>query len=699
VRPRRRITGRVATLTAFAPAVYYTFALAKHHAVTLERAAVVIGLAAIAIAQPIFEVVANSPEFFAARGTAAATAVTAVLAVSFGVPVALLAIERALRSVSTKTAAVFFSAAVAVLSAAATLPWIKQIEGVVFPVDAAIAFVTGVSVAAADARNRVARQFLVALGLAALVVPALFLADPVVRQTLRPFESAASLPAVERKPPIVLVIFDELPLNSLLAADGTIDAGRYPNFATFARDAYWFRNTSTVASNTSHAVPAILSGRYPTTVNDVPTIEYYPVNLFTALAPHYEISASFRFRTLCPRRACLEAGVADTVGSLLADLGVVWLHIVLPDTLANTLPPVTEDWGEFARDDAPQSRDIRNDREGLFAQFVSSIDGRPARVHFIHSMLPHMAFEYVPSGRRYHRPDYESLIFRRSRLFERSSPAYADSLHQRHLAQVGFVDHLVGSLAARLREVGAYDEALVIITADHGASYREGRSRREPEERNLSDILRVPLFIKLPGQRRGEVVDEIVETVDILPTILHVIGATAPFHLDGRSLADNRVPERASRTFIWRNRQNVAVRTVDDMSTQLAESLERKERRFGRGDPAGLYAPPNARRLLGAHRSALHTASDVRVSIRSRAQFQDVNLAADPLPLYVAGLLDTSRGEPVAVAVLVNGVVAAVTHSYRERGAHRFGTLIPESSLRNGRNVVAGVALDEPPAR
>ena len=477
MRPRRRFTRRVAIFTAFAPAVYYTFALAKHHAVTLERAAVVIGLAAIAIAQPIFEVVANSPEFFAARGTAPATAVTAVLAISFGIPVALLAIERALRSVSPKTAAVFFSAAVAVLSAAATLPWIKQIEGVVFPMDAAIAFVTGVCVAAADARNRVARQFLVALGLAALVVPALFLADPVVRQTLQPFESAASLPAVERKPPIVLVIFDELPLNSLLAADGTIDAGRYPNFATFARDSYWFRNTSTVASNTSHAVPAILSGRYPTTVNDVPTIEYYPVNLFTALAPHYEISASFRFRTLCPRRACLEAGVADTVGSLLADLGVVWLHIVLPDTLASTLPPVTEDWGEFARDDAPQSRDIRNDREGLFAQFVSSIDGRPARVHFIHSMLPHMAFEYVPSGRRYHRPDYESLIFRRSRLFERSSPAYADSLHQRHLAQVGFVDHLVGSLVARLREVGAYDEALVIITADHGASYRGGRSR------------------------------------------------------------------------------------------------------------------------------------------------------------------------------------------------------------------------------
>ena len=85
-------------------------------------------------------------------------------------------------------------------------------------------------------------------------------------------------------------------------------------------------------------------------------------------------------------------------------------------------------------------------------------------------------------------------------MFEGVSAAYADTLHQRHLAQVGFADRLVGDLIARLREVGAYDKALVIITADHGASYREGRSRRrpQPQRQNLSDILQVPILVKLP---------------------------------------------------------------------------------------------------------------------------------------------------------------------------------------------------------
>ena len=52
------------------------------------------------------------------------------------------------------------------------------------------------------------------------------------------------------------------PTNSLLTGDGTLDAERYPNFGALARGAYWFRNASTVAYNTSDAVPVILSGRY-----------------------------------------------------------------------------------------------------------------------------------------------------------------------------------------------------------------------------------------------------------------------------------------------------------------------------------------------------------------------------------------------------------------------------------------------------
>jgi hypothetical protein len=671
----------------------------RRHEVTFERGAALLGLAAVAMAQPIFEVVSNSPEFFPARSTAPATAIAAVLTICLGVPLVLLGIERAIRVVNGRGAATFHGMAVALLSAALVMPGFRRGNVLMLPWDVLISALIGLAVALAYSRIRIVRQFLTALAPAALVVPALFLVDPGVRQSFLPSESAAAVQTIERTPPIVLVVFDELPMNSLLDAGGNIDAERYPNFGALAREAYWFRNASTVGYNTVDAVPAILSGRYSTTDKAVPTLRYYPVNLFTALARHYDIFASMRFQQLCPPRACQQNSAipADTVRSLLSDLGLVWLHIVLPQKLTEELPPVVGEWAEFDRTRQTPMAGMTG-RRGVFARFASAIDDQSARLYFIHLVLPHMQFEYVPSGRRYRGPDYQTTMYRGKGLFEGVSAAYADTLHQRHLAQVGFVDRLVGDLIGRLREVGAYDKALVIITADHGASYLEGRSRRQPqpEQHNLSDILQVPLLMKLPGQRHGEIVDRMAETVDILPTILDVLGARASPRLDGRSLIDGQVPERSSRTFFLRNRFNTAPRALGDLSADRAASLERKEHRFGRGDLMALYAPSGARYLLGMNvsRSGIHPAPDVHITINNPRQFEAVKRDSDPLPLYVRGVLSTSRSDPLSVAVVVNGIVAAITHSYRERDGHMFGTLIPETALRDGNNTVAAFVVD-----
>lgn len=669
----------------------------KRHETTFERGAVLLGLTAIAIAQPIFEVVSNSPEFFPARSTPPATAIATVIAIGVGLPLLLLGIERVIRAVSSRAAALFYGLLVTALAAALVMPWFRRGELLVFPWDAVIAACIGLGVAIASIRIRLVRQFLTALAPAALIVPPLFLLNPSVRQSFLASQSAAAVETIERTPPIVLVVFDELPLNSLLDGAGNIDAARYPHIGALARESYWFRNASTVAYTTSYAVPAILSGRYAKTDKAVPTLRYYPVNLFTALARHYNIFASMRFQQLCPPRACQQnAAIAgDSMSSLLSDLGLVWLHIVLPQPLTEGLPPVVGDWAEFGRTPEVPATRTRGGRGAVFAEFVSAIDDRPARLHFIHLVLPHMPFEYVPSGRRYRGPDYQTTMYRGRGLFEGVSAAYADTLHQRHLAQVGFADHLIGDLIARLREVGAYDKSLVIITSDHGASYREGRPRRIPrlEEHNLSDVLHVPLLVKLPDQRDGQVVDRIVETVDILPTILDVIGAKASLRLDGRSLLDADAPERARRSFFLYNRLGRPPLALGDLAADRAASLERKHKRFGSGDVTAMYAPADARHLLGT-KASVRRATDVQIAINNPIQFTEVKRNRDPLPIYVRGVLTTSRNDPLRVAVVVNGTVVAIAESYQERDGHMFGTLIPEEALRDGHNTVEAFAID-----
>ena len=61
--------------------------------------------------------------------------------------------------------------------------------------------------------------------------------------------------------PVVLVVFDEFPVTSLMRADGGVDSERYPGFGRLAREGTWYSRTTTVDEYTTRAVPAILTGK------------------------------------------------------------------------------------------------------------------------------------------------------------------------------------------------------------------------------------------------------------------------------------------------------------------------------------------------------------------------------------------------------------------------------------------------------
>src|SRR5205085_658620 len=63
--------------------------------------------------------------------------------------------------------------------------------------------------------------------------------------------------------PVVMLVLDELPLDSLHDHRGQVDAGRFPNFARLAERSTWFRHTAAVDNYTAFAVPALLTGNRP----------------------------------------------------------------------------------------------------------------------------------------------------------------------------------------------------------------------------------------------------------------------------------------------------------------------------------------------------------------------------------------------------------------------------------------------------
>ena len=148
------------------------------------------------------------------------------------------------------------------------------------------------------------RTFVTYLGPSVLVFPALFLLHPSMRSFMAPDDGAEKTAATipPGGPPVVMVVFDQLPLTSLLSESGGIDP-RYPNFAALADDATWFRNATTVAELTGWAMPALTSGSSPQR-SRLPTAHDYPANLFTALGRAYRHEVIEPITHLCPERLC-----------------------------------------------------------------------------------------------------------------------------------------------------------------------------------------------------------------------------------------------------------------------------------------------------------------------------------------------------------------------------------------------------------
>jgi arylsulfatase A-like enzyme len=96
-----------------------------------------------------------------------------------------------------------------------------------------------------------------------------------------------------------------------------------------------------------------------------------------------------------------------------------------------------------------------------------------------------------------------------------------------------------------LRELGLYDEALILVTSDHGESL--GTHGQIGHGGLFLEQLMVPLIIKFPSSWSwdSQVVEDPVELVDVMPTILGACGIEAPPGLDGRSLiAAEQSPRR-----------------------------------------------------------------------------------------------------------------------------------------------------------
>ena len=213
---------------------------------TVTQTLHVFTLTALAVAQPLFDVVSREPAFFVARNTTAANLVALVGVVCVALPTVLVAIEIALARFSAPAARAAHGVVLTGLGAVWLLPLLKRTEALGAAPLIAVALTVAGGAALAYRRFDGVRTFVTLLSPAVVVVPALFLVNADVRGAVVPPEALVSPVRAADTPPIIIVVFDEFPVSSLLNDNHEIDNDRYPNFARLAATATWYRNAALV---------------------------------------------------------------------------------------------------------------------------------------------------------------------------------------------------------------------------------------------------------------------------------------------------------------------------------------------------------------------------------------------------------------------------------------------------------------------
>lgn len=298
-----------------------------------------------------------------------------------------------------------------------------------------------------------------------------------------PRRHLAHTPTVD-KPNVLLITLDALRADHVSAYG--YRRPTTPHLDALAQEGVLFKNAWAHAPSTRYSIPAILTGRYPSTI--AVGAANWPPNLLPENRLAAEILKDLGYKTAAllsyhyfSRGWAIDQGFDDY------DYSLQTLHSMGGD------PAKTQ--GSSARQLADKN--------------IAWIAEHKAERFFLwtHFYDTHFMFE--------RHPDLPEADFGSDEL------ALYDG-------EIRFSDHHIGRIFDALKREGLWDRTIVIVTSDHGEGF--GEHGLPPSQRHGYHLYRnetqVPLIIRVPGLR-PRVVDEPVGHIDILPTLLNLLGQPA----------------------------------------------------------------------------------------------------------------------------------------------------------------------------
>ena len=421
------------------------------------------GLWAIAVVQPLLDVLGRAPEFFVAHRAGPSDLLLLLAGLLLVAPLVPIALVVAAGVLGPRVRSIVTATIVAILVGLVAVQVAKQLGVTRWTAALPPAVAAGVVTALLYARFAGFRSFFTVLGTGILIVPAAFALQPGIRRLIVPntSRSAPADPAAAgfRPAPIVLMVFDELPLVSLLNGDRNIDPAALsePLCARARRCVVPERHDGERLHALGGAVnsdgPAREAGRLSDGRRTTPT------RFSRILGRSHQLEVYEPSRT-CAHAVCVGPGGRTRRGGSPAWRGtssIVAAYVFLTPDLHERLqlPDLTTNWAGFSVADDFGAGRHRARGSGTSSRSSGATGGRCRRrfmggisavrsatdVLFLHVLLPHQPWMLLPTGQRNGSP---APLPSAMRVVARNDDWEIAQNQQRHLLQVGYVDHAVG---------------------------------------------------------------------------------------------------------------------------------------------------------------------------------------------------------------------------------------------------------------
>ncbi len=677
---------------------------------------------------PLYGVLSAEPNFFLAHRSEPMDFIVLTGMISFVFPFVLATVVTLVLYFSGRKQTLAIKIFITFFAALVLLPIVKKFTAGSIPGTVILVVSIGLAFSLAYCKFSGPKLFLNYISPAILFFPVFFFFAPQIFVLVVPEYTQADYPrgSISSDAPVVFVLLDEFPLSSILNEDLLIDKHAFPNFSRLANISHWFRNTSANFAWTGHANMSILTGVEQKNAS-LGTYRYFPNNLFTLLGHDYQVEAYESALRLCPPHICLnqeESKNMEEMEIFWKDVGAVYLNLILPQPKSFGVPVISQSYKNFwdqkvgeGVNSGTQKPIVRKDfvipfmepefvqkqveaREDLFQTFTGKITSKPGKkFYFLHILLPHMPYRFLSSGKKYDLTGSTDIIGFNEEIPKAGIWGKEKWLikiqHQKLLNQVAYTDYLFGKLLDQLEEKNILDSALFILAADHGASIEEEVFRREVDDNSLADIASVPLFIKLPGQKKGTVNDLSATLLDIFPTLADVMDIKVPWKMAGHSLLDLSSRKRVR---IIHDYELKTYPVPEDLRENLLIGVKRKLKFFGKfRDWEGFRLRDEQSKIFmdkSVSQFPVQAMENVQIKLDSGSR---VEPKPGFLPVIVQGQITGIKKKDEWMSLIaVNGIFQAVSPIIKMNDQEKFLAFLPEQAFREGDNDVEVYLMRKP---